>query len=102
MTAWLVAFAMTCAIEAVVVRALVPRASLAVVIAAQLATHPLVCAAIAFGPGPFMPRLVALEVGACLVEAAIYRRRLGLPLARAVFVSALANAASLVGSLLLG
>jgi len=95
MIAWLVAFALTCAIEALVVRALVPRASLAVVLAAQLATHPLVCAGIAFGPGSLLPRLVALELGACVVEAAIYRRRLGLRWDRAIVVSALANAASL-------
>jgi hypothetical protein len=91
LTEWLAAFVATCIVELVVVRLVVPRARVAVVIAAQLATHPLAFAlAVVYGAP-----LAAVELGACAVEAAIYARWLRVPMADAIAASALANAASL-------
>ena len=107
--AWLVAFLITAGVEAPVVVALtrdvpvraVRRFLLAVF--AQLATHPLVWFV--------FPRLVGLtgrtstllsEVWAWLAEALFYALVFpGLPAARALGVSALANGASIVAGLLL-
>jgi hypothetical protein len=97
---WLAAFVMTCAVELAVVRVLVRDARVGVVLAAQLATHPLVWIGMAVLPGAQLGRLAVVELGAAAVEAAIYRRWLRLPMGEAIAVSALANAASLlVGAL---
>jgi hypothetical protein len=95
MTAWLASFVATCAVELAVVRA-VMRARVRVVLAAQLATHPLVWLAIVIAPGSTLTRLAVVELGATLVEAAIYARWLGLPRRDALALSAAANAASLI------
>ena len=47
-------------------------------------------------PGAVIVRLSAVELGAALVEAAIYARYLGLPARVALALSAAANAASLL------
>jgi hypothetical protein len=96
MTAWLVAFAATCAVELAVVRALMPAARVRVVLVAQLATHPLVWIAMAALPGPQLARLAVVELWAATVEAAIYARWLALPGRDAFALSAAANAASLL------
>jgi hypothetical protein len=98
--AWALAFALTCAVELVVVARLVgkrPRRRLAgVVLAAQLATHPGVWLAMATLPGPQLVRLAAVELAAVLVEAAIYARAFRLPRREAFALSAAANAGSLL------
>jgi hypothetical protein len=96
MMAWLAAFAATCAVELAVVRALMPAARVRVVLAAQLATHPLVWIAMALLPGPQLPRLAIVELAATTVEAAIYARWLRLARWDAFTLSAAANAASLL------
>lgn len=96
MTAWLLAFVLTCAVELAVVRALMPAARVRVVLAAQLATHPLVWIAMAALPGPQVARLAVVELAATSVEAAIYARHLALPRRDAFALSAAANAASLL------
>ena len=107
--AWLVAFLITAAVEAPIVVALtrdvamrVPRRLLLAVFA-QLATHPLVWFV--------FPRIVGLtgrtstllsELWAWLAEAGFYALVFpGLPTARALGISALANGASIVAGLLL-
>jgi hypothetical protein len=67
-----------------------------VVLAAQLATHPLVWLGMAVLPGSVIVRLSAVERFAVLVEAAIYARYLGVPGRVALALSAVANAASLL------
>ena len=96
MNAWLVAFVATCAIELVVVRMVLPRARVSIVLAAQIATHPAVWIAMASLGGPVIVRLGAVELGATLVEAAIYARCFGLRAHVALALSAAANAASLL------
>jgi hypothetical protein len=107
--AWLVAFLITAAVEAPIVLALTrdlavraPRRLLLAVFA-LLATHPLVWFV--------FPRLVGLtghtslllsEVWAWLIEALFYALVFpGLPAARALGISALANGASVTVGLLL-
>jgi len=102
MTAWLLAFAATCAIELAVVRALLRTARVRVVLAAQLATHPVVWIAMAVVPGPQLARLAVVEVWATVVEAAIYARWLALPRRDAFALSAVANAASLLAVAAIG
>ena len=103
MIAWLAAFVATCAIELVVVHArLRDRSALGVALAAQLATHPLVWLAMAFMPGPQLVKLCAIELWATLFEAMIYARFLRLQPLDAFALSALANAASLLGVALFG
>jgi len=94
--AWLFAFVSTCAIELVVVRMVLPRARVSIVLAAQIATHPAVWIAMASLGGPVIVRLGAVELGATLVEAAIYARCFGLRAHVALALSAAANAASLL------
>ena len=89
--AWLLAFVATCAIEVVVVYGLT-RLRPRIILLAQLVTHPLVWLAMAYLPGNEMVRLCAVELGATIVEALIYRRRID----NAFAVSALANGASLL------
>ena len=96
MTLWLFAFVATCAVELAVVRVVLPRARVSIVLAAQLATHPLVWLAMSVLPGAVIVRLTTVEVWAVLVEAAIYARWLGLPARVAFALSAAANAASLL------
>jgi hypothetical protein len=96
MTAWLASFVATCAVELAVVRVVMRTADVRVVLAAQLATHPLVWLAIVIAPGSTLARLAVVELGATLVEAAIYTRWLGLPRWNAFALSAAANAASLI------
>lgn len=96
MTLWFGAFLATCVIELCVVRVVLRRARVSVVLAAQLATHPLVWLGMAVLPGSVIVRLSAVELFAVLVEAAIYARYLGLPGRVAVALSAAANAASLL------
>lgn len=96
MTAWLFAFVATCAIELAVVRALMRTARVRTVLAAQLATHPVVWIAMALLPGPQLARLAVVELWATGVEAAIYARWLALPGRDAFVLSAAANAASLL------
>jgi hypothetical protein len=93
---WLAAFIATCAIELCVVRVVLPRARVSIVLAAQLATHPVVWLGMTVLPGAVIVRLFALELAATLVEAAIYARCLGLPARVAFALSAAANAASLL------
>jgi hypothetical protein len=100
--AWLVAFAITCAVELAVVRAVIHGARPAVVLAAQAATHPALWILMAVLPLPPPIALAVLETAAMAIESAIYRRGLGLPWPQAVAVSALANAASLGVGVLLG
>jgi hypothetical protein len=99
---WLAAFALTCTVELAVVRALVPGARPAVVLAAQAATHPAVWIGMAVLPLPQAVALALVETMAAAAESAIYQRRLGLSWRRAVEVSALANAASLGVAMVLG
>jgi len=96
MTLWLFAFAATCAVELAVVRVVLPRARVSIVLAAQLATHPIVWLAMSVLPGAVIVRLAVVEAWAVLVEAAIYARWLGLPGRVALALSAAANAASLL------
>jgi len=96
MTAWLVSFALTCTVELAVVRRLMRTARVRVVLAAQLATHPLVWIAIVVVPGAQLARLAVVELAATGVEAAIYARWLALPGRDAFALSAAANAASLL------
>jgi hypothetical protein len=97
LNAWLFAFAITCTVEVVVTRVLARRAwRIGIVFAAQLATHPAVCFAVIHGPGSELLRLGVVELWACLVEAAIYARWLGLPRREAFALSAAANAGSLL------
>ena len=96
MTTWLAAFLATCAIELAVVRLMQRRARVSIVLGAQLATHPVVWIAMTVLGGPVIVRLAAVELWAMLVEAAIYRRFLGLAAIDALALSATANAASLL------
>lgn len=96
MILWLVAFVATCVIEVCVVRVVLPRARVSIVLAAQVATHPLVWLAMTVLPGAVIVRLSAVELAATLVEAAIYARFFGLPARVALALSAAANAASLL------
>lgn len=96
MIVWLAAFLATCAIEVCVVRVVLPRARVSIVLAAQLATHPLVWLAMTVLPGAVIVRLSAVELAAMLVEAAIYARCFGLRPRVALALSAAANAASLL------
>ena len=95
---WLLAFVATCAIELVVVHHLGPAHPRRrhVALAAQAATHPFVWLAMALLPGSQLWTLAGVELWATLVEAAIYRRYLGLRRGDAFALSALANAASLL------
>jgi hypothetical protein len=99
---WLLAFVATCTIEVAVVWLLGPRGRrahqrwLPVTIVAQAATHPLVWIAMATLPGSQLVRLACVEVGAVIVEAALYRRGLRMPAREAFALSAVANAASLL------
>jgi hypothetical protein len=94
--AWVFAFIATCAIEVVVVRMVLPRARVSIVLAAQAATHPAVWIAMSVLGGPVIVRLGAVELGATLVEAAIYARCFGVRAHVALALSAAANAASLL------
>jgi hypothetical protein len=67
-----------------------------IVLAAQLATHPLVWLAMTVLPGAVIVRGSAVELASTLVEAAIYARCFGLPTRVALALSAAANAASLL------
>ena len=96
MIVWLAAFLATCAIEVCVVRVVLPRARVSIVLAAQLATHPLVWLSMSVLPGAVIVRLSAVELAATIVEAAIYARCFGLPARVALALSAAANAASLL------
>jgi hypothetical protein len=96
LTLWFGAFLATCVIELCVVRVVLRRARVSVVLAAQLATHPLVWLGMAVLPGSVIVRLSAVELFAVLAEAAIYARYLGLPGRVALALSAAANAASLL------
>lgn len=98
MIAWFAAFLLTVGVELAVLAVILPRARSALVVAAQLATHPALCLAATFGPGPWTLKVAVLELAATLVEAALYRRALGLPATDALAASALANAASLGAS----
>ena len=100
--AWLAAFAITCAVELAVVRALARGARPAAILAAQAATHPALWIAMAVLPLPSSVALALLETAAMTVESAIYRRWLGLPWPHAIAVSAVANAASLGVGVLAG
>ena len=97
MTAWLASFALTCAAELAVVIALGFRRP-AVVLGAQLCTHPAAWIAVAHLPLPDPVPLIVVEIAATSIEAAIYRRWLGVATADAVAMSALANAASLAAA----
>jgi hypothetical protein len=108
--AWLVAFALTVAIEAPVVLALTrgstlgaPR-RLAFVVFAQLVTHPLVWFVFPAIPGLRGTTALALsEAWAWLAESAFYALTLDVRPTRALAISALANGASLlVGAALIG
>ena len=108
-SAWLVAFLVTVAVEAPIVLALTRGSEtgiarrLALVVFAQLATHPLVWFV--------FPRIVGLtglgattlaELWAWLAEAAFYALVLGgLSLTRALAISALANGASVLAGVIL-
>ena len=108
MTAWVLAFAATCAVELAVLlgmatsdlrnRRTTPSRGriLAIGLLAQLATHPFVWLAMAALPGSQLARLACVELWATLVETAIYKRYLGLRGRDAFARSALANAASLL------
>lgn len=98
MTLWLAAFLLTVGVELAVLAIILPRARPALVVAAQLATHPALYLVASFGPGPWTAKVVVLELAATLVEAALYRRALALPATDAFAASALANAASLGAS----
>ena len=60
--AWLGAFVATCVIEVCVVRVVLRRARVSVVLAAQVATHPLVWLGMAVLPGSVIVRLSAVEL----------------------------------------
>jgi hypothetical protein len=96
--AWLIAFVATCAVELAVVQWLGPRhpRRLPVALLAQVATHPFVWLAMATLPGSQLARLACVELWATLVEAALYKRMLGMRGRDAFALSALANAASLL------
>ncbi|HEY5951359.1 MAG TPA: hypothetical protein VIV40_37960 [Kofleriaceae bacterium] len=98
MIAWLFAFIVTCAVELAVVYWLGPQhpRRLRVAALAQLGTHPFVWIAMAALPGSQLARLACVELWATLVEAAVYKRFLGLRGRDAFALSALANAASLL------
>lgn len=97
MTDWLIAFVVTCAVELAVVSRLVRgRDRARVVLAAQLATHPVVWLAMSALPGSQLVRLAIVELWAVAVEAAIYARWLRLPRRDAFVVAAAANAGSLL------
>ncbi len=98
MIAWALAFALTCALELLVVfRLAAPRPGrLRIALCAQAATHPLVWIAMATLPGSQLGRLVCVELCATGAEAIIYARFLRLPRIDAFAISATANAASLL------
>ena len=98
MIAWAVAFVLTCAIELAVIKLLAPvrRNWLPIAFGAQVVTHPLVWIGMATLPGSQLVRLIGVELGATLVEAALYARFLRLPKSEAFALSAAANAASLL------
>jgi hypothetical protein len=108
--AWARAFALTCVIEVPVVlfatRGVGPRALRrgVIVVVGQLATHPLVWFVFPYIPGiTGWTAFVASELYATALEALLYAAawpRLGT--ARALGVSAVANAASLGVGLVLG
>lgn len=96
MIAWLAAFALTVGLEAPIAAALLPRGrppatTIAVIVGAQLATHPLVwwLAPLARGPGV----VAAAELAATAAEAALYAILLRAG-RRALVASVAANAAS--------
>ena len=95
---WALAFTVTCLVELAVVAVLAPArpGRLRIVLLAQVATHPLVWLAMAVLPGSQLVRLSGVELGATLVEAAIYVRAFALPHSDALGLSAAANAASLL------
>jgi hypothetical protein len=96
MTLWFLAFVLTCVVELLVVRALHGKAArITVVLGAQVATHPLVWIGMATLPLSITARLFVVELGATLVEAAIYHRAFRVRAADALAISAVANAASL-------
>jgi hypothetical protein len=96
--AWLLSFLATCAIELAIVWWLGPpnRRRVPVAFVAQLGTHPIVWLAMAALPGSQLARLASIEMWATLVEAAVYKRFLGMRGRDAFALSALANAASLL------
>jgi hypothetical protein len=101
--AWLIAFVVTFAVEAPVVLALTRGSSitftrrLALVLFAQLATHPLVWFVFPAIPGLRGTTALALsEAWAWLAEAAFYALTLDVRPTRALSISALANGASLL------
>ncbi len=96
--AWLLAFALTCSIELVVIRMLAPQRPhlLRIALYAQAVTHPLVWIMMSTLPGSQLTRLIGVELWATLVEAAIYARFLRLPRSEAFGLSAAGNAASLL------
>jgi hypothetical protein len=108
-TAWLVAFVVTVAVEAPIVLALTrgcePGAArrFALVVFAQLATHPLVWFVFPFIVGLRGSTALALsELWAWLAEAAFYTLTLrGLRVSRALGVSAVANGASVLAGVAL-
>lgn len=95
--AWFGAFVITCAVELVVLRQLARRPRwLGVGLAAQIATHPLAVMMMLTLPGPPLVKLALIELGVVAIEAAIYRRWLGLPGSEALGISLLANSGSVL------
>lgn len=78
-----------------------PGRTLAVALAANLATHGLLWTAWASLPGGYAARLAGTEAAVLVAEAGAYRVLLGGTGARALAVSAVANALSTVAGLCL-
>jgi hypothetical protein len=76
-----------------------PARTLAVALAANLATHGLLWTAWAALPGGYAIRLAATEAAVLVAEALAYRVLLGGSTARALAVSAVANALSTAAGL---
>lgn len=96
---WLLAFALTCAIEFAIVSALAPPPRLRVAVdslAANLFTHPLAYGLVTHGWLGFWPT----EVAVCVVEAAIYVGVSRLPWQRAAAISGAANGVTMAISFL--
>lgn len=103
MIAWLITFALTLGFETAVAYPLLGlavrprRARLVAILIANLVTHPLVYTLASFMTMPLLV-LPTLEIGATVVEAIIYRRRLGREaLLPSIFASCFANAMSFGG-----
>lgn len=96
---WLLAFALTCAVEFPIVAALAPTPRIRVAIdslAANLCTHPMAYWLVTHGWLGFWPT----EAAVCVVEAAIYLGASRLPWQRAAAISLAANGVTMAMSFL--